>query len=276
MAVYIVTGKLGGGKTLASVGRIVDALNQGRTVATNLDLYPERFKKKQNKTVRIVRLPDKPKRRHLEELGKGYEGEYKGEKHNGLIVLDECGTWFNSRTWNDKERGPIIEWFLHARKLRWDVIFIIQDIEMLDKQAKVSLAEHTVFCRRLDKLRIPFIGSLMKMATGWEPRPPQVHIGIVKYGTNSQSITVDRWWYRGRELFPLYDTEQAFVESDDGNYTMLTPWHLVGRYEDKQQWKATALKIANTAVRMVLIPFLPILVFVPPARQCWRHNSRLS
>ena len=38
MAVYVVTGKLGNGKTLITVGRIRDALAQGCRVATNLDL----------------------------------------------------------------------------------------------------------------------------------------------------------------------------------------------------------------------------------------------
>ena len=38
MAVYVVTGKLGAGKTLVAVGKIKDKLNQGCKVATNLDL----------------------------------------------------------------------------------------------------------------------------------------------------------------------------------------------------------------------------------------------
>nr|WP_250114634.1 zonular occludens toxin domain-containing protein [Escherichia coli] len=26
----------------------------------------------------------------------------------------------------DKDRQPVIDWFLHARKLGWDIIFLIQ------------------------------------------------------------------------------------------------------------------------------------------------------
>jgi len=38
MAVYFLTGKLGSGKTLCAVGKIRDYLEEGRAVATNLDL----------------------------------------------------------------------------------------------------------------------------------------------------------------------------------------------------------------------------------------------
>ena len=37
MAVHVVTGKLGSGKTLVSVSRIQDYLARGRIVATNLN-----------------------------------------------------------------------------------------------------------------------------------------------------------------------------------------------------------------------------------------------
>jgi len=38
MAVYVVTGKLGAGKTLVAVGKIQDKIVSGCRVATNLDL----------------------------------------------------------------------------------------------------------------------------------------------------------------------------------------------------------------------------------------------
>ncbi|WP_430623398.1 zonular occludens toxin domain-containing protein [Escherichia coli] len=88
------------------------------------------------------------------------------ESRNGLLVLDECGTWFNSRSWGDKDRQPVIDWFLHARKLGWDIIFLIQDISIMDKQARLALAEHVVYCRRSDKLNIPFVGSIMNLVSG--------------------------------------------------------------------------------------------------------------
>ncbi len=269
MSVYIMTGKLGAGKTLAAVGRIRDYLNQGRRVATNLDLFMEAFKNPWNRKVDVIRLPDKPEIEHLESLGRGHDLPYPDESRNGLLVLDECGTWFNARNWNDPARKKVIDWFLHARKLRWDVIFVAQDISLLDKQARDALAEHTVFVKRLDRLRLPLVGKITKLF-GFEIRPPKVHLAIVKYGDTAQHPTVDKWYYRGTDLFKLYDTEQVFTDSQTGNYSYLTPWHIKGRYIPRR----TLIDYLND----FLLPVLKITVFYPvyycsvlfrPPRQRW-------
>lgn len=120
MAVYFVTGTLGCGKTLCTVGKIRDYLEQGRRVATNLDINLEAFTKPDSK-VSILRVPDKPTLYDLQGIGLGCEES--DESKYGLLVLDELGTWFNSRNWRDKGRGEVIDWFRHARKLHWDIFF---------------------------------------------------------------------------------------------------------------------------------------------------------
>ncbi len=231
MAVHVVTGKLGSGKTLVAVGKIQDKLVSGCKVATNLDLRIHKFPRVgvNAKSPRIMRIPDKPNLEDLIAIGKGNDSY--DENKNGLLVLDECGTWFNSRSWADKQRQSVIDWFLHARKLGWDIIFLIQDLSIMDKQARVALAEHVVYCRRLDKITIPFIGSLYALMTGSKFPLPKIHLGIVKYGDSAQSMTVERWTYTGRDLYPAYDTKQAFSDSyDKGVYSYLTPFLSHGRY----------------------------------------------
>jgi hypothetical protein len=250
----VITGKLGGGKSLLAVKMICDYVNEGRQVATNLDLYPENFNNKNDKTIRITRIADRPSISHLEAIGKGYDGQYQGEHKNGLLVLDECGTWLNSRDWNDRSRKDVIQWMLHARKLRWDVVLIIQHIEMLDKQVVKSLAEHTIWMRRFDKFRIPLIGQITK-ALGKEVRMPRLHVGIVKYGDTQQHPTVDKHIFRGSYYQPLYDTEQAFYDYDAGNYMLLTPWHLVGRY--------TKNSTMTDYLNKYLLPIIRVVVFIP-------------
>lgn len=236
MAVYIFTGKLGGGKTLCAVGRIREKLHAGLPVATNLDLHLHQLLPRDNKTVRIIRLPDKPKIGDLHALPPGNQSY--DETRNGLLVLDECGTWFNSRNWNDKDRKPVNDWFLHARKLGWDVILIIQDIKLLDSQARDALAEHTVFCRRLDRVTVPVIGSLFKAVTGYRLPGPRVHIAKAVYGTSPQDLLADRWVYRGTDLFRAYDTKQLFLENyPHSNYSMLPPWYTHGRYQVARNWE---------------------------------------
>lgn len=228
MAVYVVTGKLGAGKTLVAVGKIKDKLNHGCKVATNLDLNLDKLIGEKPKKTQCFRIPDKPTLEDLESIGTGTDGY--DESKNGLLVLDECGTWFNSRSWADKSRQAVINWFLHARKLGWDIIFLIQDLSIMDKQARVALAEHVVYCRRLDRVTIPLIGSLWSMFAGGKMPMPKVHLGIVKYGDSPQSLTVERWTYTGRALYPAYDTKQAFSDTyPHGTYSFLPPWYTHGR-----------------------------------------------
>lgn len=228
MAVYFVTGKLGSGKSLVAVGKIRDYLSEGRRVATNLDLWLDDMFTYHDQPA--IRLPDKPRPEDMLALGPGYDSDDprdNDESKYGLIVLDECGTWLNSREWNDKERRKLIDWFLHARKHRWDVIFLIQDIESCDAQIVRSLCEHLVVCRRMDRFKIMGIGL------------PRFHVANVYYGKTTE-VPVDRWTYRGTDLFSAYDTRQVFRDGIEffesgpvdmrASYTMLSAHHLKGRY----------------------------------------------
>ena len=181
-SVYFLTGKLGSGKTLTAVGKIREAFQRGVPVATNLDINLKEMLGKDKRNTRLYRIPDKPVVEDLAILGSANK-TYDVTK-DGLIVLDECGTWFNSRTWNDKNRQKLIDHLLHIRKLGWDVIFIVQDISIVDKQARLALAEHTVFCRRLDRMQVPILSTLVWFFTLGQGRLPfpKLHIGIVKYG----------------------------------------------------------------------------------------------
>jgi hypothetical protein len=234
MPVYLVTGKLGSGKSLATVGRIKDYLNQGRPVATNLDLYLEKLINPFAENSVAYRLPDKPALEDLEALPSPLaDGEYD-ESKTGLIVLDECGTWFNTRSFTDKTRLPLINKLLHIRKCGWDVMFIVQHIEMIDKQVREGLGEHVVYCQRADRLGIPFITGFSKIF-GLSIRPPKIHLALVKYGTSSLSPVVDRWIYNGSDLYDAYDTRQIFGASDCGINSLLPPQTVFGRYTSQKE-----------------------------------------
>lgn len=233
MPVYVVTGKLGSGKTLACVGKIKDYLIEGRRVATNLDINLNNLVGNYARKCQIFRVPDRPQAHHLENLGLGYDGKFQGEEKNGALVLDECGTWFNSRDWNAKGRKELLDWVIHARKKRWNVYFIIQDLEVMDKQARLMFAEHVVYCKRSDRFNIPGLSFIWKQLTN-KPLPfPKLHIGYVKYGDNAQSLIVDRWVYRGTELYNAYDTSQVFTEDSNELYQYVPPYYTHGRYTNR-------------------------------------------
>lgn len=235
MSVYIVTGKLGNGKTLVTVGRIRDAIRAGCRVATNLDINLKEMFHRQAKNIDLMRIPDKPTIHDLNAIGKGYDGHEYDESKFGLLVLDECGTWFNSRNWQDKSRKEVNDWFLHARKLGWHVYIIIQDISMLDSQARDAIGELLVTCKRLDKLRVPLVGGLIKTLTGFNPTMPRIHRAKVTY---ADGLISDVWVYRGNALFRCYDTRQSFIQNyPHGTHSILPPWHTHGRFAITMTWR---------------------------------------
>ena len=250
MPVYFVQGKLGSGKTLAGIHRIQEALNQGRRVATNIDLRLEKLINPWAKKTFVLRMPDKPSGHDFNALPLGYDGDYKSEDSNGDLHLDECAIWFNSRNWNDKSRASIIEWIIHARKKRWNIYFYVQDIDVVDKQARDMFAEHLVTCKRTDRFNIPFIGwilnPIMKSALGKKLPLPKYHLGTVQYGTSQFSPIVDRWWYKGQALYDAYDTEQQFYPPEHPDavslYTVLPPWYVYGRHFSKKEHFKNALR----------------------------------
>lgn len=238
MPAFVITGKLGAGKSLVAVSRIQQYLFQGRKVATNINLFPEHLTNNPwSKNCEIYRIPNKPTLADLNQLPLGHDLDHPDDSKNGALVFDECGTWLNSRTWNDKGRAEFIEWLRNARKKRWDIYFIIQDISVMDSQARESFAEHVVYCRRLDRFKIPFLHH-------FGLTPPKVHMGLVKYGSEQSSPTVDRWFYRGTHLYNAYDTEQQFTSNDEieALSRVLPPYFTSGRYISKWEHFKHGLK----------------------------------
>ncbi|MDP9942129.1 zonular occludens toxin domain-containing protein [Ectopseudomonas alcaliphila] len=225
MAVYIVTGKLGAGKTLLCVMRILDYLKNKRRVAVNVDVKMDKLCKRGNKHSRLVRLPDLPTADDLIGLGVGCD-VYDEEQFGG-IFLDEAGVWLNSRDWNSGGRTDLLKFFLFLRKRRWDLWLCVQNINVIDKQIRESIAEHVVYINRLDRIKLPFpIGPLLRVLSlgFFNGRLPKLHQAIVKYGAKFNSPKVDDWFYRGEEFYSFYDTTQEYdKEYDKGSYSMLPP-----------------------------------------------------
>lgn len=230
MADYCIVGRKGAGKSLFAVGVIRDALRAGRRVATNLDLNLAALVGVTSRAT-VVRLPDRPTADDLEALGRGQAGVC--EDDNGLIVLDETSTFFNARAWGDKARQPLLDWLVHSRKHGWSVWYVCQGLDQIDKQVRTTLVEYLVTVKRTDRWPIPLVSTITG-ALGYRVTWPKCHIGVIRYGTERDSLIVERRWFRSHELFPGYQTQQIFLPRDHpracGLHTMLSGWHLEGRY----------------------------------------------
>lgn len=256
MAVYAITGKLGSGKGKAGIQRLREYIRAGKRVATNCDVFLEHLLPAHSRTT-IIRVPDKPTATDLYAIGSGNKfiefetnithekGGFVGrapiespkmlkgfdESHNGALVLDECGSWLNARTFGDKGRSDMLEWCIHARKYGWDVFFIMQNINQIDKQLRESLFEYVVRLNRLDRMKIPFVSPVIKLATAGAASGamPRCHIAVVRLGPSPDGLVADRWIFRGDDLHDAYNTTQVFSDSYPHQVHCLLPnWHRIG------------------------------------------------
>lgn len=252
MAVYAITGKLGSGKGKAGIDQIRRYLNAGKRVATNCDVFLEHLLPRENRAT-IIRVPDKPRSVDLYMCGSGNRyidfqpilSEANGvfcaaaplpqllpgfdECHNGALVLDECGSWLNTRDFQDKGRKEMLEWAIHARKYGWDIFFIMQNISQVDKQLRDSLLEYVVRLNRLDRMRVPLLSGAVKLMTAgaFDGSMPRLHIGVVRLGSSPDALVADRWIFRGDDLNAAYNTTQVFSEAyPHAIHSLLSSWHL--------------------------------------------------
>lgn len=222
MSVYSVEGKLGTGKTKFCVWMAQNALLAGRRVASNVDLQCHILTP--HRRSNYVRIPDKPKAEDLEAMGHGNPDTYD-EDRNGVLILDELGTWLNSRSFQDKERMPVIDWLIHARKHGWDVYLIVQDAGMIDKQVREALIEYQCRCMNLSKIRIPIIGKVLSLFHERLGYLPKAHTVTARTGYGAGAIVADRWMFKGNDLHAAYDTRQIFTSNyENGSHSVLPPW----------------------------------------------------
>lgn len=244
MAVYSVEGKLGTGKTKFCVWMAQQALLAGRRVASNVDLATHLLTPFKRST--YVRIPDKPCARDLEAIGHGNPASYD-EDRNGVLILDELGTWLNSRSFQDKDRMPVIDWLIHARKHGWDVYLIVQDAGMIDKQVREALIEYQCRCMNLAKIRIPIVGKLLSVFHDRAGYLPRMHTVTARTGYGAGAIVAERWMFQGKDLHAAYDTRQIFSSNyPHGAHSVLPPWDWKPR---KLPWVSRALPVAAAVVR---------------------------
>jgi len=247
MAVFSVEGKLGTGKTKFCVWRAQDAIRAGRKVASNVDMAPHLLNPRQ--PGRIIRIPDKPTAEDLEAMGHGNPDSYDEEK-NGLLILDELGTWLNSRSFQDKARAGLLDWLIHARKHGWDVYLIVQDAGMIDKQVREALIEYQVKCMRMDKVRIPFIGHLTGLFKNRWAYLPKFHLATARVGIGAGAVVAERWQFVGENLHAAYDTRQIFrTDYPHGAHSVLPPWDYQPPPLPFQKYKDAWAKLKAPPVR---------------------------
>jgi hypothetical protein len=217
--IILLYGQPGTGKSTLATGMILDALRDNKHVVSNfaVDAAPACLRPDTHLSRGHVEvIPARPSYEELHAIGKGWktEDDFGREDRSGLLVLDEVGGWINSRSWNTKDRQLIIDWFLHSRKRGWDIIFIAQHPNLIDKQVREAVVEGYARIRRTDRMSIPFLGIKL----------PRMHIAVARYGLEQNAPKLQSWMYRGgteQKCFASYALFDSDLDEVCGSYCTL-------------------------------------------------------
>lgn len=165
--IEIYTGFVGSGKSYHATARgvtIADAPKGKRWVVANFPIKPKRTflsrvpvirkKVKQFNSPRWI-FKDNSELTVKYLIETSHEMGWYGKEGSCLLIIDEAGILFNSRDWNVKpdERKEWIKFLSQSRKFGYDIVFIVQDVRMMDRQIR-SLAEYEVQHKKLNNFYI--------------------------------------------------------------------------------------------------------------------------
>lgn len=258
--ITLLYGQPGTGKSTLATGMILDSLRDRRKVVANFAVDPAPAAMRPSSIISngyVEVLPARPTFEQLASIGYGWTDrkDYGREDRSGLLVMDEIGGWINSRSWADKDRQKIIDWFLHSRKRGWDIVFIAQHPNLIDKQIREAVVEAYARIRRTDRMTLPMTNIKL----------PRMHIAIARYGLDQNAPRLQTWMYRGTtehkcfSSYALFDADQDTIE---GTYCTLPPritkWKGATNWREYREIKSKPILIlkpkSKTVARIMKLP----------------------
>lgn len=160
--IRLVTGVVGSGKTLHSVGWAVEALADGRTIYTNIELNHQAISDLIRRRYRVIIEPDQIREVDLIADPNWHDNiEWGVDGYPVMVLLDEIHLWFNARDWSKTQKlhGDMLSFLSQSRKADVDVVFIAQVAGQLEKQFR-DQCEWEFYFRALKSIKIPVLGVL--------------------------------------------------------------------------------------------------------------------
>jgi hypothetical protein len=201
-SICLVTGTLGGGKTLLAVEEIFAHVMRGGFVYTNIALRFEAFAELCRKRG-VIFDPNRVKIIEAKSLT-SFQTQIGRGTHDMpvLVVIDEAGLEINSRDWKSMTR-EFLNLNVLIRKLDIRMIYIAQKAAMLDKQVR-ELCQTQIDCRNMKNFRL----------FGVFPLPIPIRVRVhhdCTWGKPNKTHTDTAW---GKSwAYPLYDSDALIGEA---------------------------------------------------------------
>lgn len=225
--IYFVNGRPGGGKSLFMAEKIYKELKKGKNVIANFEINEDYFKKCRHpeKLGRFIYVSNEewttqayrdidPKKKQFSYIDGlwGYALNFhdmtgKGKKVQTVLVLDECGGLFNSRTFNARDRLSWLDFFSQHRKLRYEVYLIAQDDSQIDKQIR-NVFHKQIECRCVTTMKV--FGKILALLCGGNLFV-RIHRDYTLMKPMSKKNSREyAHYYTGRKYYDFYDSYKLF------------------------------------------------------------------
>lgn len=202
--IWIIEGKIGGGKTYYAVEYIVKYLANGGIVRTNVELH-------------IDAIRNLLRKRHRWELQEGqleiltddqsialfHRAVPKGQQgHPTFVVVDEAHLFWNTRD-TFKTNREFCLFLSQSRKAFIDVCFITQDMNRIDNQVR-CLAQYVWRALDLQNTRLPVVGKC------W----PFAQFMRNQYDQDGRTFIQREFIWKDKEIYKCYNTYQLVRKFD--------------------------------------------------------------
>lgn len=169
--ISVISGKVGGGKTLLALTLILRDLAKGQGVATNIALNPDAVNKHLKKRFGFHHFSS----RQITYLDLNDDIDFRDRTQKGTlshpfnIYLDEAHIFFNSKDSEKLKKSffPLLCYITQSRKLHQNIFFITQAPETLVNQFRLQ-AEEGYKCIDLRKKSFPIVGKIEQLGLAYQ------------------------------------------------------------------------------------------------------------
>jgi hypothetical protein len=204
--IEVFEGRIGGGKTLSAVERMLLMWKEGKTVATNIDLDWPACCALIERRYRVILQPRQLCVLSIDQVPTFWQHVPQGTRENPvLVIIDEADVWLVNSSQGGKTLPEFWNFLKQSRKMGTDVIFITQAVKNLSGQV-ARLAQFIWRFKDLSKAEItlPVFGTLR-----W---PFGSQILQIQCDSDGKTVLKRRFWRKDPEFFSCYNTNALYAD----------------------------------------------------------------